>query len=217
MSLGACGREDDAARAVPASAATVWMNVPSMPVFRVRFSNGVAIPPQDALAAVGGRWEGSEDSPEMSRHRVLVGASTEAEAIGIVRQVLRSHGSFGDFDAEHVRDRHGEIVRTPIRSWEDIDWEDVQRKSGLSEFQRLVLGALYNAAEPTWIIVQDRDVLGDRDSIEAALRDLEQRNLVYSTWEELGEPGQESAMGHWWAITDEGWDLLGLIKSPRYH
>jgi hypothetical protein len=192
------------------------MNVPSMPVFRVRFSDGLEPPPQDALVAAGARWEGSEDSPEMSHHRILVGASTEDEAIGIVREALRSHGSFRDFDAEPVRDRRGEITRTLIRSWEDIDWEQVQRKSGLSEFQRLVLGTLGNAAEPTWIIVHDPDVLGDRDSGEAALRDLEQRNIVHSTWEESGEPGHESAMAQWWAITDEGWDLLGLIKSPRY-
>jgi hypothetical protein len=146
----------------------------------------MAVPAKDALASVGGRWEGSESNSRTSRHRVLVGAASEDEAIGIVRQVLSSHGSFRDFDAEHVRDRHGEIVRTPIRSWDDIDWEDVQRKSGLSEFQRLVLGALYNDAEPAWTIVNAPDVPGDRDSVEAALGDLERRNLVYSTLGAIG-------------------------------
>ena len=81
----------------------------------------------------------------------------------------------------------------------------------------MVLGTLLNDAEPTWIIVQDPEVPGDRDSVEAALRDLEQRGFVHSTWELSGEHDREPGMDHWWALTDEGWDLLGLIKSPLYH
>ncbi len=189
-------------------------------MFRVSFSgpdlSGAVTAALDTLDC---RWEMSEFVPDdaMANHRALVGALTEDEAIGMVRKALRGHGSFRAFDAAPVRDRRGEIRRTPIRSWDDIDWEEVQRKSALSELQRLVLGALLNAAEPTWIILQDSEVLGDRDSVEAALRDLEQRNIVHSTREQSGEPGRESAMDQWWALTDEGWDLLGLIKSPRYH
>ncbi len=190
-----------------------------MPVFRVRCSGPeISYEARDALAAAGARWEASESRPddEIPHHRVVAGAFTEVEAVGVVRDALGSHGTFRDFDVERVTNRHGETVRTPIRTWDDIDWEEVQRKAPLGELHRLVLRALGDAAEPMWTIVQDPDVGGDRKRVEAALRDLERHHLVYSTWEELGEPGDESAMGHWWAITDEGWELLGLIKSPRY-
>jgi hypothetical protein len=105
---------------------------------------------------------------------------------------------------------------TPIRSWTDIDWEEVQHKAPLTELQRNVLLALLDDHEPTWIVAQDRHVSGDRDGVVVALRDLEARNLVRSRRAESGEAGRESALEDWWALTDNAWDLLGLIKSPRY-
>jgi hypothetical protein len=77
------------------------------------------------------------------------------------------------------------------------------------------------------MILKDPDVPGDRVRVEAALGDLERRGLVYRTSEPAGGPedfavlqtwrGHPERMCDWWAVTDEGWDLLGLIKSPRYH
>jgi hypothetical protein len=86
----------------------------------------------------------------------------------------------------------------------------------ISELQRAVLGALCNDAEPTWIVVQDPDVPGDRESVLAALRDLEARNLVHSVIAESAQTGRESANEDCLALTDECWDLVVLIESPRY-
>jgi hypothetical protein len=171
-----------------------------------------------ALDGVERRWEGSESDLHRgaARHCALVGAKTEQEAIETAREALASHGAFGDFHAALVRDSRGELMLLPIRSWTDIDWEQVQRKAPLTELQRNVLLALLNDHEPTWIVAQDPDVPGDRDGVVVALRDLEARNLVRSRRAASGEAGRESALEDWWALTDNGWDLLGLTKSPRY-
>jgi hypothetical protein len=159
-------------------------------------------------------WEGSEFDPANppDRHRLLVGSTDEREAIYSVREAVAPYGTFGDFHAVAVRDLAGAIMRTPIRRWADIDWEAVQRKAPLSELQRGILGALFNDHEPTSIIADEPDVLGDRESVTTALRDLETHSLVRCAWNEPAETGREQ----WWALTDECWDLLGLIKSPRY-
>jgi hypothetical protein len=164
------------------------------------------------------RWEGSAGNvyEPIQHHRALVGAASENEAIATVREALATLGYFDDFHAALVRDSRGEVMLTPIRRWTDIDWEGVQRKAPLNELQRNVLLALLNDHEPTWIVAQDPDVPGDRDGVEVALRDLEARNLVRTRRAESGEAGRESAMEDWWALTPDGWDLLGLIKSPRY-
>jgi hypothetical protein len=117
-----------------------------------------------------------------------------------------------------VRDRHGNIKQTPIRrgAWE-VDWTEVQRKTHLSDLQQASLCALLDAAEPTWIVLGSPEVREERDRVETALKDLERRSLVYSTWEPALGPEGEPEMDNWWALTDEAWDLLGLIKSPHYH
>jgi hypothetical protein len=164
------------------------------------------------------RWEGSAgklDGP-VGHHRALVGAVSEDDAIDTVRKALEGRGAFDDFRAEPVRDSRGEVKRTPIRGWEDVDWDHVQSQVSLSELQRTLLGTFLNAAEPTWMILSDPDVPDDRDEVEAALRDLERRGIVDSKVEESGETGREYAPDNWWALTDEGWDVLGLIKSPGY-
>jgi hypothetical protein len=56
----------------------------------------------------------------------------------------------------------------------------------------------------------------ERATVEAVLEGLQERKLVYSVLEEGGEPGKEAELDRWWAITDEGWDLLGFIESPNY-
>jgi hypothetical protein len=204
----------------------------SRPVFRVSFS-GPRLQSRTLSAALDAgncRWEGGESGPDdrTERNRALVGANTEQEAIDIVREALTSYGTFGDFDAAPVRDARGEVRCTPLRThWRDVDWKEVEHKATLSELERVLISTFLNAAEPTWIIVQDPDVPYDLDRVEAVLRDLERRGLVHSTWEPAGGPedfgvletwrGRPERMCHWWALTDEGWDLLGLIKSPGYH
>jgi hypothetical protein len=172
-----------------------------------------------ALAVDDRRYEGSFHRPNRAFHRALVVAATEEEAIDLVRDALQSvEEPFSEFSASPVKDAQGEVKHAPIRTrWDEVDWENVATKATLSELQRNVLWVLADAGEATWKVAQDPDVLGDRANVEAALSDLEARTLVYCVLEEGGEPGRESELDRWWAITDEGWDLLGLIKSPRYH
>jgi hypothetical protein len=171
-----------------------------------------------ALDSRDSRWEGSEGHFDDAtwRHRALVGAARGEEAVETVGKALAPYGSFADFHAAPVTDTRGEIKRTPIRSWEEIDWDRIHGEVVLSELQRILLGRVLNRAEPTWIMLDAPDVPDDRGEVEAALRDLEQRGIVYSKVEQSGETGRERAPENWWALTDEGWDLLGLIKSPGY-
>jgi hypothetical protein len=171
-----------------------------------------------ALTAAGAAWEGSDCNAEgVCRHSALVGATTEQEAIATLRRMLGAQGSFRDHDASPVRDSRGEVWRGPLyRSWDEIDWQTLPRRARLTELQRAVLRSLLNAAEPTWIIAADPEISADRASVEAVLNDLQEHELVYSVLEEGGEPGKETEPDRWWAVTDAGWDLLGLIKSPRY-
>ncbi len=170
------------------------------------------------LTAAGARWEGSEcDAGGVCRHRALIEAANEQEAIAAVRRALAAAGSLGQYDASPVRDARGEPRRGSFyRSWHEIDWQAVPRRARLTDLQRAVLGRMLDAAEPTWIIAADPDTSDDRPTVEAVLRGLQDQGLVDSTLEEGGEPGKESEPDRWWAITDEGWDLLGLIKSPTY-
>ena len=191
-----------------------------MLVFRVSFSGPeLSEEATSALAAADAGWASSGPDPGvLQHHTALVGALTESEAVSAVSEIVMAHGSFDEFVATPVRDRHGEIKRTPIRRvWDDIDWEDVESKATLSELQRTLLRTMLDAGEATWIILKDRDVPNDRDHVVAVLEELEGRNLVRSTVEVSFDPGREPySLDRWWALTDEAWDLLGLIKSPWY-
>jgi hypothetical protein len=203
----------------------------SRPIFRVSFS-GPALERTTLSAALDAadlRWEGSESRADESieRHRALVGAASEDEAIAIALEALAGYGTFREFEVTPVLDARGEITRTPLRTqWREVYWKSVERKVTLDDLERLLISTLLNAAEPTWIILRDPDVPDDPGRVEAALHDLERRGLVYSTWEPAGDPGdfgvleswhgRPERMCHWWALTDRGWDLLGLIKSPGY-
>ena len=185
----------------------------SHPVFRVFFSEpNLSRAAVAAIDALDGGWKGSEFSDDpIERHRAL--APNEQEAVAAVREALSAYGAFCDFHATPVRDRHGAVKRTPIRRfWRDVDWEEVRRKVALSELERTLIGRLLDAAEPTWMVLRDPEVSGDRDRALATLRDLERRGLIHNTKEESGETGRESAAEDWWALTDEGWDLLGLLS-----
>jgi hypothetical protein len=170
-----------------------------------------------ALDATGTVWDGTESrAGQPCRHRGLVRATTEYDAIATVRRALEAHGSFQEYTAAPVRNAKGDAWRGPFyRSWQEVDWQMPERAS-LTELERTVLWALMNDHEPTWVIARDPDVHADRAQIEAALQQLEQRKLVDRRMAASGEPGRETESEPWWAITDEGWDLLGFIKSPRY-
>jgi hypothetical protein len=189
-------------------------------VYRVRFVGGeLGEDAGAALAAAGAAWEGSESGAEGPwRHRALVEASGEQQAIARVRDALVSHGAFHEYQASAVTDARGRVHRGPFyRSWCDIDWAAVPRRARLTDLQRRVLRSLMDDVEPTWIVAADPDVAAGRAEVEAVLSELEAQNLVASRLEEGGEPGRESELDRWWAVTDEGWDLLGMIRSPRYH
>jgi hypothetical protein len=188
-------------------------------VYRVRFAGDeLTDAAEAALTAAGAWWEGSASGPdEPSRHRALVEAVSEEAATAAVQTVLAEHGSFSSYAASAVTDARGEVWRGPFyRNWADVDWQATPERARLTELQRAVLGALADAAEPTWIVERDPDVAAERATIEAVLEDLQDQKLVRSTLEESGETGRESELNRWWAITDEGWDLLGFIKSPGY-
>jgi hypothetical protein len=190
-----------------------------MAVYRVEFvGDELTDAATAALTAAGKWWEGSAFGPEEpSRHCVLVEATAEREAIASVRGVLAPHGSFGQYAASPVRGARGEVWRGRFyRSWRDIDWQAVPQRARLTELQRAVLGALADAGEPTWLVVKALDYQADRAAVEAVLEGLQEQKLVYSVLEEGGGPARESELDRWWAITDEGWDLLGFIKSPIY-
>jgi hypothetical protein len=171
-----------------------------------------------ALTAAGVWWEGTASGPDdPSRHRVLVYASNEQEAIATVQRVLAAHGAFGEYAAAAVRDARGEVWWGPFyRKLEQVDWQATPERARLTGLQRAVLGSLVEWGLPTWMVVRDMDVPADRATVEAVLEDLQDRGFVYTTLEGSGEPGRESEQVRWWAITHQAWDLLGFIKSPRY-
>jgi len=194
-----------------------------MLVFRVQCSGPrISDEAQGGLTTVGARWEGSRTHGDSrpDQHRVLVGALTGDATVSAVAALLGGFGEFHDFEATPVRNLRGEVQNMPIRKHvSEIDWKDVEARERLSQLQRALVQAILDVAEPTWkLLLADPDVPDDRDLVEAAMRDLEARGLVASTWEASGnssEPRQE--MCWWWSLSDEGWDLLGLIKSPYYH
>ena len=189
-------------------------------VYRVTFEGE---DPADAAVDAVGRasgvyWEGSHFDPRHpSRHRVLVEASSESEAIARARAVLDEIASFDNYHASAVLNLHGDIRQGPFyRSWDEVDWDADPRRAKLTELQRDVLGSLTNAAEPTWIVLKDLDNGLDRPGLEAVLSDLEGEGIVQSSLEQSGDPGKEPELDRWWSITDYGWELLGFIKSPGY-
>ena len=59
---------------------------------------------------------------------------------------------------------------------------------------------------------------GDRQATEAAMRDLETRNLVRASRAPGGHPNAATwdEPDDWWALTAEGWALVGSDPPPDY-
>jgi hypothetical protein len=213
------GRRPVQLRRPGATLVLVGLDEPLTAVYRVCFAG-------DELSDLGGEslekagviWEGSAVAPDMpSRHRALVRCPAEQDAIVAVRQALDGYGSFNEFTAAPVRNSRGEIWRGPFyRKWSEVDWQAVPDRSRLTDGQRAVLATLTDAAEPTWMVLQTCELDLDRAGCEAVLVELEDQGLVSSVLEQALEPGQDDRLDHWWAITHEGWDLLGFIRSPGY-
>jgi hypothetical protein len=191
-------------------------------VFRVSFTgtelNEVAMA---GLDGAGVAWEGSEAVSEGAWcHRVRVAAIDEQGAIAAVRTALNGRAALGAYTAlaaSVVRNSRGEVRRGPVApSWADIDWQADPRRARLTGEQRALIGCLLDDAEPTWVIASDPDVSSDRRQVESALTELQAEGLVFSVLSQAVEPGTEPRLERWWGATDECWDLLGLIKSPRY-
>lgn len=86
-----------------------------------------------------------------------------------------------------------------------------------SELQLALLDYVTNAAEPTWLMLKEiPETSGDRSVAERALRELEEHGLLRSTREQSGDPLHPAEFDNWWALTDAGWSLLGLVKPARY-
>jgi hypothetical protein len=185
-----------------------------MPVFRVVFDGPPLAEPQVDGDATGVEWEGSRGFPDnvRFRHYFLVEGMAPDAAITALRRAVDHPGAFSGFAAAEV---------TPPPGWkglgEEIDWAHVATRAELTKLQETLLDNLLNSPEPTWIMLEDSDTDGDRELVEAAFRDLEQRNLVTRTREASGNPAAEPTDPEdWWALTNEAWDLLGLIKRPWY-
>jgi hypothetical protein len=98
----------------------------------------------------------------------------------------------------------------------EIDWAEVAARSDLTEFHVMLLDNLLDgSAEPTWIVLHDPETGGNREVVEARFRELELRGLVTRSRELSGRPdGEFMELDDWWALTDQGWEVLGLIKPP---
>lgn len=78
-----------------------------------------------------------------------------------------------------------------------------------------LLDNLLDAAEPTWVVLGDPDTPDDRDLVESAFHRLEQRGFVTHTREASGKPdGSVLEPENWWELTDQAWELMGMIKRP---
>jgi hypothetical protein len=193
---------------------------PCEPIYRVWFE-GAELHEQ-ALAALeraGAVWEGTLYQPGGARHHhsVRVRATGSGEAIEHISSAIGRLGRYRKHRAEPLIDSAGAPWRGAInRRWEEVDW-NAPELTVLRPLQRAVIGALLDDHEPTWTIVKDPEVVATRSDVEAALKALEQAGLVDHRLALGLEPGADTDDPvPWWALTNRAWDLLGLVKSPRY-
>jgi hypothetical protein len=183
-----------------------------MALFRVQFDGPELAEPQADGDAAGAEFEGSLGFADnvRFRHHFLLKRRTPEEAIDAMSRAVKQRAEFNNFAASEV---------TPPAGWKglggDIDWTHVASRCDLTELEKVLLAKLLDAAEPTWILLEDPHTGGDREAVEAAFRDLELRSLVTRTREPSGNPaGGVMDPEDWWTLTDQAWDLLGLIKPP---
>lgn len=187
-----------------------------MPLFRVRCEGSdLEFDDLDAVAdASTAEYETGWGSPHGHGYYFLVCADTQEAAILSIRQAVGPLGEHAEFTADEV---------LPPPGWKglnqrEIDWPDVHGRCRLTELQQTLLDGLLDAAEPTWILLKHLELTENRDTVEAALRELEQRGLLLRTREPSGAAGATGdEPENWWMITDNGWEMLGLIKRPSYH
>ncbi len=134
-----------------------------------------------------------------------------------MRSALGTGDTFGEFSAVQASYRGRDGRRRPFSLLHELLWSEVRCEPELSDLQKDLMEVITPAGEATWILLRVPDLGGDREAVESALNDLKQRGFVYSTWEQSCEPGDFWGMDNWWAISDAGWELLGVLKSPSYH
>jgi hypothetical protein len=190
----------------------MWWNRP-MPVFRVQFRGPGSDDRETIATAAGAEWEGTRGFPgEPYRHFFLIEHDSPENAIDTLRAAVKPHHKAEDFSADQV---------TLPPGWkglnrEGVDWDDVGTRCHLTGVQREALHSLLDDAEPTWIVVKHSQI-GDRPTVETVLSGLEQRGLVWHVREDSYNPDSETELEDWWALTDRGWAILGLIKRPWYN
>jgi hypothetical protein len=189
------------------------------PIYRVRFEGAdLGRDALAALAAIGSVWEGTLYSPQKGHHHsARVRAPGPEEAIGQIRDALAQSPVYLGYRAEPLLDSTGRPWPGRIdRSWAEVEW-DAPELAALSPLKRAVIWALLDDHEPTWMVLKAPGVTGSASEVHQALEELERAGLVDHR-RALGlEPGVDSDEPvPWWALTNRAWDLLGLIKSPRY-
>jgi hypothetical protein len=184
-----------------------------MPVFRVEFLGPHLDDHESIATAAGAEWEGSRGLPgERYRHYFLIEQNSPEDAIETLRAAVNPLAAPPAFSADQV---------TLPPGWkglrrEEVDWDDVSTRCELTGLQRDALHSLLDDGEPTWIVVKHSEI-GDRGTAEAVLSGLERRGLVWHVREDSYNPDSEVDLEDWWALTDHGWAILGLIKPPWYN
>lgn len=138
----------------PSSRLPTKSQVPDELLYRVRCESdaGIELSP---VADAGVWWEGSEGNQARTRHRFLVHADDEEQAVQAVRSALAALGSFDDWEASPVLDAKGKPWRGAFyRKWDEVAWSGPPERAALTDVERNVLGELLNAGEATWIVME---------------------------------------------------------------
>jgi hypothetical protein len=173
-----------------------------------------------ALSAAGAVWEGTEGfvAPGAEwRHSARLRAADASAAARQIETLLAEHSAYRATNIELLLGAGGEPWRGEIdRRWEQVDWS-VPELSVLSPLQRTVIWALLDDHEPTWVILRALEATPDPAEVDDALREMGALGLVHHRLARSMAPDEEGDQPvPWWALSDHAWDLLGLIKSPRY-
>jgi hypothetical protein len=88
----------------------------------------------------------------------------------------------------------------------------------VTELEREVVDLMTNAAEPTWILLQEvAELGGDRGALEEVLTSLETRGMIERKREPSANPDAPAMeLDDWWGLTPLGWQSLGRPVPPNY-